>query len=70
MINKIKDKYSKHQRFVDYSLVGGVNVVLNIFLLWLFIDIFKIHTVISSTIVVGGIFVIKYFVYKKRVFAK
>ena len=50
--------------FFTYSWVGALFTVLNIVLVWVFIDILRVPTILSSTIVVGGLFVGKYFVYK------
>ena len=48
------------KKFFHYTWIGIVISVLNIFLLWLFIDILGIPTVISSTIVVVGNFFLRY----------
>ena len=56
-------RLTKHP-FIKYTWVGGVFSLLNILLVWLFIDIFHIPTLISTTIVVGSLFVAKYFAYK------
>ncbi|HLP44003.1 MAG TPA: GtrA family protein [Candidatus Nanoarchaeia archaeon] len=48
------------KRFVHYTWASIFVSVLNIFLIWLFVDIFHIHTIISTTIVVGMTFVIRY----------
>lgn len=50
--------------FFHYLWIGGAYSVLNIFLLWLLIDNFKIPTVISSTIVIGGTFILRYIVFR------
>lgn len=52
-----------NERFFHYSWIGVVISLLNIFLLWLFIDIFHIGTVVSSTIVIGMTFIIRYVLY-------
>lgn len=62
--------FIKHRSFIIYSLVGAGISGVNIVLLYLLIDIFKISTVISSTIVVGGTFIFKYYVFKWTGFAK
>ncbi len=46
--------------FLHYTWVSILFSVINIFLLWLFIDIFRIHTVIASTAVIGGTFILRY----------
>ncbi|MSU74065.1 hypothetical protein EXS56_02915 [Candidatus Kaiserbacteria bacterium] len=48
------------KKFFHYTWIGIVISVLNILLLWLFIDILGIPTVISSTIVVLGNFFLRY----------
>jgi len=53
------------KRFFHYSWIGIFVSVLNIFLLWLFIDIFQIPTVISSTIIIGATFIIRYILFRK-----
>ena len=51
-------------KFFHYFWTGGLFTLLNIFLVWLFIDILKIPTLISSTIVIGGLFIGRYLVYR------
>jgi len=65
----IKNQLQKRKSFIIYSGVGIFITILNIFLIWLFIDIFNIPTVIASTIVVGGLFLFKFYLYKKTGFA-
>ncbi|MEK9175498.1 MAG: hypothetical protein AAB795_02790 [Patescibacteria group bacterium] len=50
--------------FLKYSWVGGLFSILNIVFVWLLIDIFHFSTLISTTFVVGCLFVAKYFAYK------
>ena len=52
------------KKFFHYTWVSVFISVLNIFLLWLFIDIFKIPTVPSSTAIIGATFIIRYFLYR------
>ncbi len=59
----------KAHPFFKYAWVGGLFSVCNVVLLWLMIDILEIPTIISSTIVVGVLFVAKYFAYKLTGFA-
>ncbi len=61
---KEKIDFIKNHSFFKYSWVGAVFTVLNIGLVWLFIDVLHIPTIISSAVVVGGLFVLKYFFYK------
>jgi len=46
--------------FIHYAWMGSFFSLLNIILLWLLIDFFLIPTLISSTIVVGGTFLLRY----------
>ncbi len=66
----IENHYKKNKNFVTYTYVGIIISILNIILLWLFIDIFKISTLISSTVIVFGLFVLKFFMYKKTGFTQ
>ena len=66
----MKKLIKKHKNFFTYAYVGIIVTVLNIFLLWLFIDIYRIPTLISSTIIVGGLFLFKFFLYVKTGFTK
>lgn len=50
--------------FFHYFWTGGFFTFLNIFFVWLFIDIFKIPTIISSVVVIGGLFIARYLVYR------
>lgn len=57
-------RYFWERSFFHYLWTGGLFTVLNIFLVWLFIDVFKIPTVISSSVVIGGLFIARYMVYR------
>ncbi len=46
--------------FIHYAWIGGFISILNIFLLWLLIDVFQIATVVASIIVIGGTFLLRY----------
>lgn len=64
---KLLHSYLKEVRkhsFFKYTWVGALFTVLNIFLLWLFIDVLNVSTIIASTIIVGGLFILKYIFYK------
>ena len=54
----------KNHSFFKYTWIGALFSLLNIFFLWLLIDIFGIPTLISSTIIVGGLFALKYLFYR------
>jgi hypothetical protein len=51
--------------FLHYLWSGGLFTVLNIFLLWVFIDILKIPTLVASSVIVAGLFILRYVVYRK-----
>lgn len=52
------------RKFFYYTCIGILISVLNIFLLWLFIDVFGIPTVISSTVVIGATFIFRYVLFR------
>ena len=54
----------KHRNFLVYLVVGIGISAANIVLLYLFIDIFRVSTILSSTVVIGGTFILKFFIYK------
>lgn len=51
------------KQFAHYTWIGIFISLLNIFLLWLFIDVFQIPTVLSSIIVIGATFIIRYLLF-------
>jgi len=52
LLKKLSKDFSK------YTIVGIFITIANVFLMWLFIDILKIHTLLASSIVVGGLHVV------------
>ena len=52
-----------NKKFGHYLWTSIFISVLNIFLLYLFIDIFGIPTIISSTVVIGSTFIIRYILF-------
>lgn len=54
-------KYSRE--FSKYTTVGIAATFSNIFLMWLLIDVLKINTLLSSSLVVTGIFISKFKAY-------
>lgn len=50
--------------FLHYTWVSALFSLANIFFLWLLIDVLKVPTVISSTIVIGGTFLLRYIFFK------
>ncbi len=62
--NTFLGKHLLNTSFFHYVWTGGLFTFLNIFLVWFFIDIMKIPTLIASSGVIGGLFFIRYFVYR------
>ena len=54
------------KEFFHYTWISVFISVLNIFLLWLLIDVFDIPTIISSTLIIGGTFIIRYILYRLK----
>lgn len=52
------------KNFYIYTGVGAFVSILNILFLYLFIDILRVPTIISSSIVVIGSFFFRFFLYK------
>jgi putative flippase GtrA len=52
------------RKFFIYTCIGVFFAMFNVFLLWLFIDVLKIPTVIASSIVIGGTFIFRYVLFK------
>lgn len=50
--------------FLHYAWVSGLFSAVNVFFLWLLIDVFAIPTVLASVIVVGGTFLLRYLVFQ------
>lgn len=50
--------------FFHYTWTGGLFTILNIVLVWLFIDVLGIPTLLSTTVVIGGLFFVRYIVYR------
>ncbi len=66
----MKKMFEKNKNFITYSYVGLFITFLNIILLWIFIDLLNIPTILSSTIIVGGLFILKFYMYKKTGFTE
>jgi len=49
--------------FSKFTFVGIIVSLMNIFFVWLLIDILEFKTIISTTIVVGVIFLLKFYSY-------
>ncbi len=57
-------RYFAERSFIHYTWVGGFFSLISIILLWFFIDILKIPTLVASTLVVGGVFVGRYIFFR------
>ncbi|MAG08653.1 hypothetical protein CMO89_04215 [Candidatus Woesearchaeota archaeon] len=56
--------YKKHGlNFLKYSIVGGAWSAINVFLMWLLIDVISINTVIGSTSIVVVLFIARFYMY-------
>lgn len=54
-----------NKQFLKYAFTSVGFAIANIILMWLFVDIFHIATVISSTIIVCGLFILRFIVFEK-----
>lgn len=62
----LKDIIKKHRvNFSKFTLVGVIASLLNVFFVWLFIDILLIKTIVATTLVVGSIFFLKFYLYMR-----
>lgn len=68
--NFLRNQIQNKKSFIVYSEVGIFIAILNIVLIWLFIDVLSMPTIIASTIVVGGLFLLKFYLYKKTGFTQ
>lgn len=50
--------------FFHYIWTGGFFTILSIFLIWFFIDILHFPTLMGSSISVGGIFILRYVIFR------
>lgn len=48
------------RRFVAYTWIGVAISTLNIALLWLTIDVMHVPTLVASTVIIGGTFLLRY----------
>lgn len=58
-------KYFFEQQFYQYAIISGGISLVNIVLLWVFIDYLHIPTIVSSIVVVGGTFIVRYGLFRK-----
>ena len=56
--------WKKQRNFMIYLIVGAGISLANIILLYILIDIAGLSTILSGTLVVGSLFIFKYFIYK------
>lgn len=57
--------YRENKNFVTYTWTGIVFTGANIFLVWLGIDIFRFPTLPTTITVIGGLFLLRFWLYKK-----
>lgn len=70
MLNKIREKVPFAKLFLDkkffhYTWIGVFISGLNVFLLWLFIDMWHIPTVVSSVFIIGATFIVRYLLFRR-----
>lgn len=73
MLTRIKDcllRNKTRRNFTIYTIVGAFISLINIFLVWLLIDIFHVPTLISTAAVVGLLFLVKFIIYRKTGFTE
>jgi len=58
------------RQFLLYSGIGAFIYVLNVALLYLFIDILGVSTVVSSSAIIAALFILKYILYRATGFSK
>lgn len=63
-------KAKTRRNFLVYSIVGVITSILSVFFLWLTIDVFHMKTVIASSIVIAGLFLLKFLMYQKTGFTE
>ena len=60
----INNLWKTQRNFIIYLIVGAGISLANIILLYVLIDIAGLSTILSGTLVVGSLFILKYFIYK------
>ena len=60
----LQSAWKKQRNFIIYLIVGAGISLANIILLYILIDIAGLSTILSGTLVVGSLFILKYFIYK------
>ena len=53
------------KKFLHYTWTSIFISVLNVFLLWLFIDMFEIPTIVSSVVIIGATFILRYLLFRR-----
>ena len=66
----VQQKLKKHKSFVTYTWVGVLVTIATIVLSSVFIDILHFSALLTNTVVIGGFFILKYFLYKWAGFAR
>ena len=65
LISKVKQQFHKHAKnFGKYLFIGIVWSFLTVFLMWLFIDVYNIPTIIATTGIQIFLVLLKYVAYK------
>lgn len=67
-INFAKKLAKQNKNLILYTTIGAFISLLNILLVWILIDFFKVSTLIATSGVVGSLFVFKFYLYKKTSF--
>ena len=62
LIENLRRKYTKN--FIKYLIVGITWTLLNIFCMWLFIDVFLFPAIIGAALVVVALFIAKFYAYR------
>ena len=66
--NFAKKLAKQNKNLILYTTIGAFISLLNIVFVWILIDLFKIPTLIAASVVVGSLFVFKFYLYKKTGF--
>lgn len=56
-------RFFLNKKFFNYTWIGIVVSVINIFLLWLLIDVVEMSTILASILVVIGTFILRYILF-------
>lgn len=66
-IDKFKKskKYSISKNFSIFTIIGAIQSLLQIFFLWLLIDILKYPSLLMTSVVISTLYLVKYYAYIK-----